>query len=220
MLTDTIPDIILDEVETIEGLQDVVDRYVDVYNTKVNTGVDGIPIERYRASAERTVLRKVGSSEELSAMFMNEDTHSVCNDNTIRKWKKKWEIPDDLVMELRKRNEKKVTVYYDPHNRENTVHVIFQDKKYPLTLHDPYANDGKKRNTGGRKTELAEKAKEKEEKRMSLAEARAEERYAVRMAGVDPRYLEDEEVLDFPGPPETVDTTDDLVLDLSEVGNE
>ena len=192
--------IILDEVDTIGGLQDVVDRYVDAYNTKVNTGVGGIPVERYRASAERIVLRRVGSSEELSAMFMNEDRHSVYNDNTIRKWNRKWEIPDDLVTQLRKRKDKKVNVHYDPHDREKTIHVIYQEKKYPLTLHDPYANDGKKRNTGGRKTELAEKAKEKEEKKMS--------------------YLEDEKDLAFPEPPEAPDTAGDLTLDLSEVGND
>jgi transposase InsO family protein len=220
MLIDTIPDIILDEVDTIGGLQDVVDRYVDAYNTKVNTGVGGIPVERYRASAERIVLRRVESSEELSAMFMNEDRHSVYNDNTIRKWNRKWEIPDDLVTQLRKRKDKKVNVHYDPHDREKTIHVIYQEKKYPLTLHDPYANDGKKRNTGGRKTELAEKAKEKEEKKMSLAEARAEARYARRMAGVDPRYLEDEEDLVFPDPVEAPGAAGDLVLDLSEVGND
>ncbi|MBQ5360172.1 MAG: hypothetical protein IIU47_03940, partial [Lachnospiraceae bacterium] len=76
------------------------------------------------------------------------------------------------------------------------------------------------RNTGGRKTELAEKAKEKEEKKMSLAEARAEARYARRMAGVDPRYLEDEEDLVFPDLSEAPGAAGDLVLDLSEVGND
>ena len=215
LLMDTIPDIILDGVDTMEGIQEVVDRYVDMYNTKENTGVGGIPVERYRESEKRIVLRKAGSSVELSRLFMNEASHFVHNDNTVCKWKKKWEIPDDLVVQLRKDKARHVVVYYDPHDGEGTIHVVYREKEYPLAAHDPLANDGKKRNTGGRKTELAGKAKEKREAEMSLAERRAEERYARRMAGVDPRYLEDAPELPFPEVPEAENASGDLVLDYT-----
>ena len=216
MLIDTVPDIVLDNVETIEGVQKVMDEYVGFYNTKVNTGVGGIPVERYKESEKRIALRKVDSVKELSRLFMNEASHFVYNDNTIRKWKKKWEIPDELVVQLHKDKTRYVTVYYDPHDGEGTLHVVYREKEYPLTVHDPTANDGKPRNTGGRKTELAEREKEKREAKMSLAERRAEERYARRMAGVDPRYLEDaKNDLPFPDAPEVSGPDGSLVLDYT-----
>lgn len=215
MLIDTIPDIILDNVDTIEGVQNIVDDYVGFYNTKVNTGVGGIPVERYKESGKRIVLRKVDSAKSLSRLFMNEASHFVYNDNTIRKWKKKWEIPDELVVQLHKDKVRYVTVYYDPNNGEQTLHVVYQEKEYLLAPHDPEANDGKKRNTGGRTTELAEREKEKREVEMSLAERRAEERYAKRMAGVDPRYLVDAQDLPYPEMPETSDPGGNLVLDYA-----
>ena len=220
LLMDTIPDVILDGVDTIEGVQAVVDRYVENYNTKVNTGVGEIPVERYRKSERRIALRKVESSAALSRLFMNESSHFVYNDNTIQKWKKKWEIPDELVTQLHKDKGNHVTVYYDPHDGEGTIHVVYREKEYPLVAHDPLANDGKKRNTGGRKTELAERAKEKREAKMSLAERRAEERYARRMAGVDPRYLEDMPDLPFPEVPEAENASGDLVLDYTSYAKE
>lgn len=218
MLLDTIPDIILDKVETIEGLQKVVDEYVLKYNTKVNTGVGGIPIDRYRESEKRIALRKIESSAELSRMFMNEANHRVYNDNVIRKWSKKWELPDELVILLHRDRVKHVNVYFDPHDGPNTLYICYRQKDYPLTLHDPEANDGKKRNTGGRKTELAERAQKANERKMSTAERRAEERYAVRMAGVDPKYLKDEEDLPFPEVPEDETDSSDLTLDYTREG--
>lgn len=215
ILMDTIPDIVLDNVETIEGVQKVVDEYVGFYNTKINTGVGGIPVERYKESEKRIVLRKVDSGKSLSRLFLNEASHFVYNDNTICKWKKKWEIPDELVVQLHKDRVRYVTVYYDPHDGEQTLHVVYRETEYPLTAHDPKANDGKKRNTGGRKTELAEREKKKHEKDMSLAEQRAEERYARRMAGVDPRYLEDAQDLPFPETPESSGPAGSLVLDYT-----
>lgn len=215
LLMDTIPDIVLDGVDTIEGIQEVVDRYVEAYNTQTNTGVGGIPVERYRESEKRIALRKAGSSETLSRMFMNQASHFLYNDNVIHKWKKKWEIPDELVLQLRKDKERHVNVYYDPHDGERTIHVEYRGKTYPLTVHDPLANDGRPRNTGGRKTELMERAKQDAEAKMSLAERRAEERYAKRMAGVDPRYLLDAEDLPFPDVPETGNAPGDLALDYT-----
>ncbi len=215
MLIDTIPDIILDKVDTIEGVQEVIDKYVDYYNTRVNTGVGSIPIERYRQSEKRIALRTVESAESLSRLFMNEASHFVYNDNTIKKWKKKWEIPDDLVVRLHKDKARHVIVYYDPHREEETLHVCYKGKDYTLTLHDPEANDGKPRNTGGRKSELAERTKKAANAKTSLAEQRAEERYARRMAGVDPRYLEDTDDLPFPETPEGNEASGDLTIDYT-----
>jgi hypothetical protein len=96
---------------------------------------------------------------------------------------------------------------------------VYREKEYPLTPHDPVANDGKPRNTGGRKSELAERAKAAVEAKMSLAEIRAEERYARRMAGVDPRYLEDAKDLPFPEPPEEEGAPGDLALDYTQGGD-
>ena len=66
----------------------------------------------------------------------------------------------------------------------NPCKVSNNNKKYPLSLDNPSENNNSRRNTGGRKTQLAEIAREKENRRKSVAEERAEERYNRRMAGV------------------------------------
>ena len=89
-----------------------------------------------------------------------------------------------MVFQIRKAYGEKIPVLYDNSDISGTICVEYNVKKYPLSLDNPSENNNSRRNTGGRKAQLAETAREKENSRKSLAEERAEERYNRRMAGV------------------------------------
>ena len=179
-----IPDLVLDRVTTLEGVQQVVDEHVEKYNNSLNTGVNGIPNERFQASLQRKPARRPRSLEWLRAQFVNSKWCHLYNDNVIHFNCNHYRIPDDLVPKVRQKYEKKIPVCYDPKDIDGTICVILGEHRHALSIDDPKENNKQRRNTGGRKAQLAEQAAEKEKKRISIAEQRAEERYQKRMAGV------------------------------------
>ena len=193
-----VPDLILDNVTTLEGVQKVVDKYVDKYNNSLNRGVNGIPNERYQASILRKPGRKAKSLEWLKEQFMNQTECHLYNDNTIHFNCTHYRIPDEIVLKLRQTYKKKVPVNYDPKDIDGSICIEFKGQKYHLSEDNPSENNNKRRNTGGRKAQLAEQAELKAAKKMSVAERRAEERYQRRMAGVqlpeaeEPLHLNEE----------------------------
>ena len=181
---DTLPDLILDKVNTLEGVQKVVDRFVEKYNNRINRGVHGIPNERYQASLIRKPARKAKSLDWLKEQFLCQKWCHLYNDNVIHFDRNHYRIPDEVVFQIRKAYGEKIPVLYDNSDISGTICVEYNVKKYPLSLDNPSENNNSRRNTGGRKAQLAETAREKENSRKSLAEERAEERYNRRMAGV------------------------------------
>ncbi len=182
---EVIPDLILDKVNTLEGVQEVVDKYVKQYNNSLNRGVNGIPNERYQASILRKPGRKPQSLAWLREQFVNQKWCHLYNDNVIHFNRAHYRIPDELVPKVRQTYGKKLPIHYDPKDIDGTICIEFKGKKHPLSLDNPSENNKKRRNTGGRKTQLAEQAEAKAKKKMSIAEQRAEERYQRRMAGVN-----------------------------------
>ena len=182
---EVLPDLILDRINTLEGIQKVVDEYVERYNNSLNRGVNGIPNERYQASLLRKPARKPKSLEWLRDQFVNQKWCHLYNDNVIHFNCAHYRIPDELVPKVRQHYNASVPVSYDPKDIDGTICVVFNEQKVPLTLDNPSENNRKRRNTGGRKTQLAERTQEKEQKRMSVAEQRAEERFQKRTAGVN-----------------------------------
>ena len=180
----TLPDLILDKVNTLEGVQKVVDQFVEKYNNKLNSGVNGIPNERFQASILRKPARKAKSMEWLREQFVNQKWCHLYNDNVIHFNCARYRIPDELVHEVRQVYKESVPIRYDPKDIDGTICVILKGQQHALKLDDPSENNKQRRNTGGRKEQLAEQAKEKKQKKMSVAEQRAEERYQRRMAGV------------------------------------
>jgi len=179
-----LPDLILDKVNTLEGVQQVVDEYVERYNNSLNRGVNGIPNERYQASILRKPGRKAKSLEWLKEQFVNQKWCHLYNDNVIHFNNAHYRIPDELVFKVRQIYKKSVPVRYDPKDIDGTICVVLKGQKHPLSLDDPSENNNKRRNTGGRKAQMAEQAEAKAKRKMSVAEQRAEERYQRRMAGI------------------------------------
>ncbi len=179
-----LPDLILDKVDTLEGVQKVVDEYVERYNNSLNRGVNGIPNERYQASLLRKPARKPKSLEWLREQFVNQKWCHLYNDNVIHFNNAHYRIPDEIVLKVRSMYGKSIPVSYDPKDIDGTICVVLKEQKHRLSLDDPSENNKSRRNTGGRKTQKAEQAQEKAQKRMSKAEHRAEARYQKRMAGV------------------------------------
>lgn len=179
-----LPDLILDKVDTLEGVQKVVDEYVERYNNSLNRGVNGIPNERYQASILRKPGRKAKSLEWLKEQFVNQKWCHLYNDNVIHLNNAHYRIPDEVVHKVRQLYRDSVPIRYDPKDIDGSVRIELKGQKHALTRDDPSENNSKRRNTGGRKTQLAEQAEAKAKEKMSVAEQRAEERYQCRMAGV------------------------------------
>ena len=186
-----LPELILDKVNTLEGVQKVVDDMVANYNSTLNKGVNGIPNERYQASLQQKPGRKAQSMEWLRAQFLNQNWCHLYNDNVIHFNCTHYRIPDELVPKVRQVYKQNVPVSYDPKDIDGTICIVLKGQKYPLSQDDPSANNNKRRNTGGRKAQLAEQAEKKAKRNMSVAEQRAEERYQRRMAGVQLPALEE-----------------------------
>lgn len=182
---EVIPHIILDELSTLEEIQEAVDSFKRMYNARINSGVNGIPNERYEASVKLHGIRRPKSEEWLTDCFMEEEYCHVYNDNTIQKDCKRYEIPDEIVHKIKKGRGKTLQIHYYPGKLDTTICTVFNGKKYPLKIEDREKNAHKKRNTGGRKAQLLEQQKAKEQRQMSKAEARAEERLIKHLGGVD-----------------------------------
>ena len=178
----TILELVLDQVATLEGVQEKVDEWATTYNHKVNTGVGGRPADLWDASAKKNGIRAVPSEEWLQNAFTREVCRVISNTGTVQQNNLHFRIPDEVRKGYRR---KKINVFFDPSNVKESIYVIYLGKKFSLILDDPLENSTRKRERGGRKAQLEEQARAKKEKRMTLADQRAEERYRSRMAGTD-----------------------------------
>ena len=183
---DVIPNLLLDNCSTLEEIQKEVDRYKEYANAAFNRGVNGIPNERYKESIARRPVRYAKSEDWLDKCFLfTRDCH-VYNDNTIRIENVYYRIPDEAVPYIRKGKGQTLTVTLDPQNIAQTITMTANGKEYRMPIDDRKQNARMKRNTGGRMAQLAEQKKAVEKQIISAAEKRAEERFAKKMAGVNP----------------------------------
>ena len=192
----TMLDLIIDRPNSVEEVQKIVDDWVNDYHNKKNTGIKGKPLERYLDSIARHPVRKPESIQWLKGQFLASRERSVrCTCVSVDAIK--FRVPDELA------RKKKLTVRYDPDDVRGTIYAVVDDKRYPLKEDDLEANSREKRNTGGRKAQLREKAEAKEAAKRAAAEStmesipeitlpddgksievrRAEDRYARRTAG-------------------------------------
>lgn len=202
-----LPDLILDKVTTLEGVQQAVDAYVEEYNSSLNRGVDGIPNERYQASLLRKPARRPKSMVWLREQFVNQTWCHLYNDNVIHFNCQRFRIPDEIVAKVREHYGKSIPIRYDPQDITGTISVVLNEQKHRLSLDDPSANNTGRRNTGGRKTQLAEQAQKKAEQKVSVAEQRAEERYRKRMAGIPGMESDEKEGILVPDLSSSADAT-------------
>ena len=174
-------DLILDKADTLEKVQKEVDDWVTKYNSRVNRGVNSIPIDRHLASLRRHPVRKAKSSQWLSEMFEVTCRRRISNTGTIQEKTRFFRIPD--VIRKQKPHPTSIDIYYDPLHFEETIHVVHNDRKLHLREDDREANARKKRPYGGRGAQLKEQAEAKRQEELSTAEVRAEERLRRRLAG-------------------------------------
>lgn len=186
LLAETRVDIVLDKLITQEELDARVQEWRVTYNSRVNSGVDGIPNERLNASEAEKPLRRIGSQEELSEAFSHERVRVMDNLGIIHLETVHYKAPDELRHLVRPRT--KLTVVYDPKDITGTIHVCFRNKKYPLTVDDPMENGRENARNALKRAREAKSCAG-----MTAAEIKAEERYRARMAGTD-RVQEDDAV--------------------------
>ena len=175
---DTIIDIVIDKLNTFEQISTRVEKWRNDYNSSLNSGVGGIPNERWLKSCREKPLRRV-TEKELSEAFSVEETRQLSVTGILQLDNIKYKAPDDLRSKVKPRTP--LTIVYDPQDREGTIHVLYNGDSYPLTIDDPYENA---------KTNAARARKEREKQNslpneMTVSEKRAETRYRARMAGTD-----------------------------------
>ncbi len=156
----TILDIAREKPDTLEAVQQLVDKWVVKYHLSVNKGIEAKPLDRLTASLKRHVVRKAQSKEWLTDIFLHEACPVVHRDTTIQVAKIHFRVPDELA------HQKKLTVRYDPDHPRETIYAVFEDRKYYLKEDDREANAYERRNRGGRQAEL----KEREEARKKKAQ--------------------------------------------------
>jgi hypothetical protein len=178
LLNETRVDIVLDNLTTHEELDARVQQWRHDYNKRTNSGVGGIPIERFNASVKEKPIRKVASLKELSEAFSHERIRVLDNLGLIHLDNVKYKAPDELRYLVKGRV--KVRIVYDPLNVEETIHILHDGKKYPMKVDDPLENG---RENARKALEKAREAKSCTG--MTTAEIRAENRYRVRMAGTN-----------------------------------
>ena len=196
-----LPNLILDKVTTLDGVQQVVDEFVAKYNSSLNQGVNGIPNERFQASLLQKPARMPQSLSWLREQFITQKWCHLYNDNVVHLDCKHFRLPDEIVAKVREHYGKNIPIHYDPKDIPGTICVVLNEKKHRLTLDDPAENSGSRRNTGGRKAQLEEAAKERAKEKVSVAEQRAEARYRKRMAGVPGLNPDDTGEIILPGLP-------------------
>lgn len=175
--TDTQVDIVVDELNTFEQIAERVAEWKDEYNSRVNRGVNGVPVERWAASVGRHPIRRL-SEKELSEAFSLVRTRQLSNTGILSLDRVRYKVPDKLRRIVRPRTS--LDIVYDPLDIPGTIHVEYDGENYPLTVDDPYENARVN----------ADRAREAGEQRKSIAGAsaadiRAEERYRARMAGTN-----------------------------------
>ena len=175
--TDTQVDIVVDELNTFEQIAERVAEWKDEYNSRVNRGVNGVPVERWAASVSRHPIRRL-SEKELSEAFSLVRTRQLSNTGILSLDRVRYKVPDKLRHIVRPRTS--LDIVYDPLDIPGTIHVEYDGENYPLTVDDPYENARVN----------ADRAREAGEQRKSIAGAsaadiRAEERYRARMAGTN-----------------------------------
>lgn len=176
LLNETRVDIVMDNLTTEKQLDNRVQEWRQTYNNRINTGVGGIPTERFNTSIKEKPIRKIASKEALSDAFSYERIRVLDKMGIIHLNATKYKAPDELRY-LVKANSK-VVVRYDPMDMEGTIHVLFNDKRYPLTIDDPIETA---KNNARKALERAREAKSCVG--MTSSEIRAEKRYQARMAG-------------------------------------
>ena len=211
---DTAVDIVVDRLDTYEQIAQRVEEWRNEYNGRYNSGVGGVPVERWNTSVREKPLRKVGSEEELSRAFSHHRHRKLTPLGTVSLNNVKYKVPDSLRTQVKPGT--RLEIVYDPKDMKGTIHMIWNGDSYPLKEDDPVENAAEN---------AAEALKKHRENRsctgMTAEEIRAENRYRKRMAGTgrtDPAA--EEEARKSVAVPETALQNEELIPFTYEQGGE
>lgn len=129
--SESLLDIVIDKLDTFEKVKAKVDEWVETYNHRINTGVGGIPFERYLASEARKPLRKAKSEEWLTDMFSLSRKYTVSNVGTVMIRGVKYKLPKEL------HSNKKVEIKYYCNNVQDSIKAVDKNTEYRLFPDDP-----------------------------------------------------------------------------------
>jgi len=125
----------IESITSIAQFNEQLRDYIREYNTTYHSGIDCMPIERYRATADQ--VKRPISGEWLDECFLNRKWRKVRKDSTIAINKKSYDAPQQFIGA-------KVEIRYRPEDMSSAF-ILYDDKKYPVRPTDKVANCRAKR---------------------------------------------------------------------------
>ena len=123
-------------ITSLSQFNGMLKDYMRSYNTTFHRGIDGIPLERYRASKDHP--RKPQPRQWLDDCFYNRITRKVRKDSTITIDKICYDVPMQFISA-------KVDIRYLPDDM-TSAYILFDDKKFPIRQTNRNVNCHTRRN--------------------------------------------------------------------------
>ena len=124
-------------IMSLEEYNRIYRGYMRDYNTRMHTGIKGIPYERYENTKD-VALRPVRSSEWLDECFLNRIIRKVRLDSTVTIDNTLYDVPQQFIRQ-------KVEIRFMP-NDMSTAYILFDNKKYAIRETNKNENARTKRN--------------------------------------------------------------------------
>lgn len=112
----------ISSITSLSQFNSMLRDYMRSYNTTFHRGIDGIPLERYRASKDHP--RKPQSGQWPDDCFYNRITRKVRKDSTITIDSVCYDVPMQFISA-------KVDIRYLPDDM-TSAYILFDDKKFPI----------------------------------------------------------------------------------------
>lgn len=126
----------ISSITSLSQFNGMLKDYMRSYNTTFHRGIDGIPLERYRASKDHP--RKPQSRQWLDDCFYNRITRKVRKDSTITIDKVCYDVPMQFISA-------KVDIRYLPDDMAS-AYILFDGQKFPIRQTNRNDNCHTKRN--------------------------------------------------------------------------
>ena len=86
-----------DDLASLEALNERFEHWLrDDYHLRRHGGIDGKPLDRYLAGAERTLIQRL-APQEIDHAFMGRLTRCVRNDATVSVDRRFYEVPPEFI---------------------------------------------------------------------------------------------------------------------------
>lgn len=112
----------MDSITSLAQFDAMLKDYMRSYNTTFHRGINGIPLDRYRASKDHP--RKPASRQWLDDCFYNRLSRKVRKDSTITIDKVCYDVPMQFISA-------KVDVRFLPDDMDSAF-ILFEGQKFPI----------------------------------------------------------------------------------------